>query len=136
MRGGWYEGEAAPSGVAAGRPQLPNPGPGLARDLVAMGELARSYDLPIVLVSYPLDSQRRISNAIAHASNRLGAPLIATSKDLARARRDGHTMEALVDQRAGPHPSKLLYAYVVESMLPVLEAVLGAWYDTAEAGEG
>ena len=45
-------------------------------------------------------------------------------------------MEVLVDERAGPHPSKLLYAYVVESMLPVLDAVLGAWYETDERGEG
>ncbi len=135
VRGGWFEGEAAPSGVAAGRRELPNPGPGLARDLVAMGELARSHDLPIMLVSYPLANQRRISQAIAHAAGRLGVPVIVTQEDLHRARRDGHEMTALVDERAGPHPSKLLYGYVVESMVPVIEAVLAAWYETPDSGQ-
>jgi len=134
VRGGWYEGEAAPSGVAAGRARLPSPGPGLEHDLVAMADLARSYDVPVILVSYPLASQREISAAIMRSAGRAGVPLIDTTRDLARARRDGHGVDVLVDQRAGPHPSKVLYGYVVESMLPVIESMLGAWPE-ARPGE-
>lgn len=139
VRGGWYEGEAAPSGVAAGRKPLPSPGPGLERDLVAMGEVARRYGLPIVYVAYPLASQRAISRSIERAAGRVGAPAIDTQESFARARADGYGVEALVDERAGPHPSKVLYRYVVESMLPVVEASLRSWYDGLErqgAGAG
>ena len=134
-RGGWFEGEAAPSGVAEGMPRLPNPGPGLERDLVAMGELARSHGIPIVFIAYPFRNQEAISASIERAAGRLGAPLVETSRDFVRARAAGHSQEALVDQRAGPHPSKLLYAYIVESLLPVVEESLAAWYGTGPNGE-
>jgi len=124
-RGGWFEGEAPPSGVAKGRPRLPNPGVGLERDLVAMSDLARSYDVPIAFIGYPLDHQRPINRAIARAAKRSGAPFVDTTRDLARARRDGHAPEALIDERAGPHPSKILYGYVVDTLLPIVEALTG-----------
>jgi hypothetical protein len=134
VRGGWYDGEAAPSGVAAGRRFLPDPGPGLERDLVAMGELARRHDLPIVFISYPLRSQRAISRSIERAAGRLGAPLVDAALDLERARADGHGRDALIDRRAGPHPSKLLYGYVVESLTLTLEGTVRSWYGEPRNG--
>jgi len=124
-RGGWFDGEAPPSGVAKGRPRLPSPGVGLEQDLVSMAELARGYGVPIIFIAYPLDHQAPISRAIARAANRTGVPFIDTTRDLARARRDGHALDVLIDERAGAHPSKVLYGYVVESLTPVVEAMLG-----------
>jgi hypothetical protein len=39
----------------------------------------------------------------------------------------------LIDERAGPHPSRLLYAYVVEDMVPAVESALAAWHGFAMA---
>lgn len=131
-RSGWFEGEAPPSGVARGRPQLPNPGPGLARDLVAMGELAATFDVPVVLMGYPLSSQQTISRSIEQAAGRLGAPFVPSAADYARARRAGHTVDELVDERAGPHPSALLYGFVVDSLMRELNPIFATWYDAPQ----
>lgn len=125
-RGGWFEGEAPPSGVAKGRPQLPSPGIGLERDLVAMRDLADRYGVPIAFIAYPLAHQMPISRAIARAARRTGTPWIDTTRDLERAHRDGYGLDELIDDRAGAHPSKILYGYVVESLLPVVESLAGA----------
>ena len=129
-RSGWFEGEAAPSGVARGRPKLPNPGPALERDLVAMGELSATFDVPMLLVGYPLASQQEISRAIERASGRLGAPFVPSAADYARARSAGHAITDLVDERAGPHPSAVLYGFVVESLMRELKPIFAYWYDT------
>ena len=39
---------------------------------------------------------------------------------------DGHQSRQLFVIAAGPHPTALLYGYVVESLLPPLEAALAA----------
>lgn len=125
-RSGWFEGEAPPSGVVKGRPRLPDPGPRLERDLVGMGELARAFDAPLVLVGYPLASQAAITRAIERAAGRLGAPFVDTAAVYARARGGGHDVAELVDERAGPHPSALLYGFVVDELMRELRPILDA----------
>jgi len=124
-RSGWFEGEAPPSGVVKGRPRLPDPGPRLERDLVGMGELARTFDAPLVLVGYPLASQAAITRAIERAAGRLGVPYLDTAAVYAKARREGHGIGELVDERAGPHPSALLYGLVVDELMRELRPILG-----------
>jgi hypothetical protein len=63
-RGGWYEGELPPSGRVADGVEMPDPAPGLARDLTRMVELTRSVDTPILFVAYPMAGQRAISRVI------------------------------------------------------------------------
>ena len=134
-RAGYFEDEVPPSGIARGGPELPNPGPGLERDLVTMAELAREADLPIVFLGYPLTSQREITASIERAAGRSGAPFVSTADAFLRARRDGHAITDLVDERAGPHPSKLLYGYVVDALMIELEPLLASWYG-ASTGHG
>jgi len=123
-RSGWFEGEAPPSGVVKGRPRLPAPGRRLERDLVGMGELARAFDTPLVLVGYPLASQAAITRAIERAAGRLGAPFVDTALLYAQAREEGHAVAELVDERAGPHPSALLYRFVVDELMRELQPIL------------
>jgi hypothetical protein len=125
-RSGWYEGEAPPSGVVKGRPRLPNAEVRLERDLVGMGELARSFDAEVVLVGYPLANQAEISRAIERAAGRLGAPYVDTAAIYARARQEGIPIARLVDERAGPHPSALLYGLVVDQLMRELRPFIAS----------
>jgi lysophospholipase L1-like esterase len=127
-RGGWYEGELPPSGSVADGVEMPDPAPGLARDLTRMVELTRSVDTPILFVAYPMAGQRAISRVIVATAGRLGVGVIETKHDLERARADGHRQPALIDRRSGPHPSGLLYRYIVESMRPVVASTLSTWH--------
>jgi hypothetical protein len=100
----------------------------LRRDLTRMVELTRSVDTPILLVAYPMGGQQAISRVIIRTAGRLGVGVIETKHDLERARAAGHGRSELIDHRSGPHPSGLLYRYVVESMRPVVAATLSTWH--------
>jgi hypothetical protein len=128
QRGGWYDGERSPSAVPPPGRTLRDHVPGLLADFERMAELTRAVDTPIVFVAYPMRGQMQINRVIEQAAGQVGAPLIDTTRDLARAARDGHGASDLIDHRAGPHPSRLLYAYIVESMLPEVERTLEAWH--------
>ena len=128
QRGGWWDGEANPSGrIPQGDERLKSV-PGLARDLERMATLAHGLDTPILFVAYPLAGQQSISRVILEAGARAGVGVIETAPALARAKADGHARAELVDGRAGAHPSGLLYRYVVEAMLPEVERVLSVWH--------
>ena len=135
-RGGWHEGEASPSGRLPPGVDLPDPAPGLGHDLARIVTLTASLDTPVLFVTYPLKGSQPISRVIRRAGNRLGVAVIDTRAELERAKRDGHGEPDLVDFRSGPHPSRLLYGYVVEAMVPVVEATLDAWhgYGLGETG--
>jgi hypothetical protein len=127
-RGGWYAGERSPSAHPLPGEWPGDPAPGLLADLERMAALTRAVDTPIVFVAYPMLGQRSINEVIEEAAGRVGAPLIVTRNDLLRANRKGHGAAELIDHRAGPHPSRLLYAYMVESMLLEVERTLDAWH--------
>jgi hypothetical protein len=126
-RGGWFEGELQPSGRLQKGVKLPDPAPGLARDLERMTELAHGLDTPILFVTYPMRAQQPISEVIEATGGRLGVGVIDTAAELRRALADGLTPDALIDREAGPHPSGVLYGYVVRAMVPVVERTLASW---------
>jgi len=128
-RGGWYEGEQPPSGLLAENLEMPDPAPGLAHDMGTMVALTRAVDTPILFVAYPMAGQQAISRVIRSAGAQLGVGVVDATLDLERAKRDGHSRAALIDERSGPHPAGLLYRYVVESLEPEVIASLEAWHD-------
>jgi hypothetical protein len=93
-----------------------------------MTELTRSFDIPIIFVSYPLQELSGLNRTIREAGRRLRVAVVNSSNDRERAVRDGHTAAELIDKSQGPHPSGLLYAYVVESMVPIVEEALASWH--------
>lgn len=124
QRGGWWEGEAMPSGrLPKGAPRI-NPRPGVLRDFGRMASIARALDTPILFVAYPFSGQQMISRFILEAGARSGVGVIRTAPAMARARADGFHRADLIDERSGPHPSGILYGYVVEAMLPWVERTL------------
>ncbi len=127
-RGGWYDPADPPARRLAAGSSVPNPAPGLAEDLEDMTRTVRALNKPILFVTYPLIGEHGISGVIQSTAARLGVEVVNTSADYRRAIRDGRTRAELIDERSGPHPSGLLYGYVVDSMLPRVTGSLAAWY--------
>lgn len=124
-RGGWFEGEQPPSAGSGSRvPQVERP-PGLARDLTRMTKIARSLETPILFITYPLPSQHTLRQEALRLGGRLSVPVVDAAESRVRARRDGHSDDALVDTRQGAHPSALLYRYLVDDLLVFVEPFLG-----------
>jgi hypothetical protein len=98
--------------------------PGIRHDMERMVGLSRSLGVPILFVTYPLPQMAGPNRAIVTHAARLGVPVLITANDLLRAMRDGHTRADLIVSAAGPHPTALLYRYVVESMVPKVVGAL------------
>jgi len=99
----------------------------LARDVRRMVDIAHSLDVPILFVTYPQKGVTLpVSQVIARTAKQLGVPVVVTTLDHQRALDDGYQGRQLFVIAAGPHPTALLYGYVVESLLPPLEAALAA----------
>ena len=98
--------------------------PGIRHDMEQMVALARSTRTPIVFISYPLRLMEGPNRAIAQTAARLVVPVVVTERDYLRARADGYTHDDLIVRSAGPHPSGILYGYVVESLLPLIVGAL------------
>jgi len=128
QRGGWFEGELPPSGKLADGSPKEWSDPGLAFDLERMVETARALSTPILFVSYPLHPDNSLNRTIRETGQRLRVPVLVTSLDRDRATQSGHGVEELIDTRQGPHPTALLYRYVVESMVPIVEEALASWH--------
>jgi len=123
QRGGWFEGELPPSGRLA-RGHHPRHFARLVADMESMVATARSLDTPILFLGYPLPSQRPLSTTIERTAARLGVAVVHSASARERAERDGYGWEQLVDDTAGPHPSSLLYRYVVDDMAPLVRELL------------
>ena len=94
-------------------------------DMERMVTTARSLDTPIVFVTYPQPGRKLpVSPVIEKTARRLDVPVVVTARDLERARGDGYANEQLFVFAAGLHPSPKLYGYVVESLVPIIEAAL------------
>ncbi|MFP6605229.1 MAG: GDSL-type esterase/lipase family protein [Myxococcota bacterium] len=123
--GGWFEGEQPPS---ARRPpdeaQTRELAPGLTRDLARIVETTRSLDAPVVFLTYPMRKQRPLNRVIEAAGFEAGVPVLDAVRDFERAVADGHAIRSLIDLSAGPHPTALLYGYLLESLVPVIEDTL------------
>ncbi len=132
-------------------------GDALARSIVFDMErivaLTRAYHLPVIWYNYPWPEKLRrarsgrseavenlllVVETINASGARLGIPVLQTEKDYLRAEADGYTVFDLGDRRAaGLHPSGILFGYIVESMLPLVEEALREWHgiDLSQAPE-
>ena len=123
--GGWFEGEQPPS---SRRPpdeaQTRQLAPGLTRDLTRIIESTRGLDTPVVFLTYPMRKQRPLNRVIERAGFEAGISVLDAVRDFERAVSEGHAIRSLIDLSAGPHPTALLYGYVVESLVPVIEEIL------------
>ncbi len=127
-RGGWFKGERPPSEQLEEGEDIIDSWGRLGPDLERMIDLAHSLDTPIVFVTYPLDGAAAINRTIRKAAGQGGVAVIDTRRSLVRGVEAGHRRPELIDERAGPHPTRLLYGYVVEDMLPEVEAALSTWH--------
>jgi lysophospholipase L1-like esterase len=128
LRGGWHAAETSPSGRLPAGIKIADPAPGLAHDLRRIAKLTSSLGTPVLFVTYPMKASEGINRVIERAGGRLGVGVIDSQAQLQQAIGDGHGRLELIDYRSGPHPTRLLYAYVVEAMLPVVESTLEAWH--------
>lgn len=126
QHGGWYEGEQTPSARRPpSEPEARELAPGLSRDLARVSEIARALETPVVFLTYPMRKQRPLNRVIEQAGFEAGVPVLDGVKELERAVAAGHSIHSLIDLSAGPHPTALLYGYVVDSLVPVVEEALG-----------
>ncbi len=123
-------------------------GDGVARSIVFDMErivaLTRSYHIPVMWYNYPWPMKLRkarqgrkaeaaeklliVLQTIYATGERLGIPVLKTESDYLRAEADGYTLEDLGDRRAGLHPSRILFGYIAESMVPLVEEALREWH--------
>ena len=127
-RGGWFKGERPPSELFEEGQEIVDSWGRLGPDLERMIALSHGLDTPILFVTYPLNGAAAINGTIRRVAGQEGVAVIDTRRSLARAAQSGHQRPELIDERAGPHPTRLLYGYVVEDMLPAVEAALSTWH--------
>jgi hypothetical protein len=125
QHGGWFEGEQPPSARRApDAAETRELAPGLHRDLARISDIAQRLDSPVVFLTYPMRKQRPLNRVIERAGFEAGVPVLDGVRDFERAVARGHAIRSLIDLSAGPHPTGLLYGYLVESLVPVIEDVL------------
>ena len=108
-------------------------------DMERIVALTRSYDIPVIWYNYPWPEKLRknrggrakaaenlliVVRTINEGGARLGIPVLQTERDYLRAEADGYTLDDLGDRRAGLHPSGILFGYIAESMVPLVEEAL------------
>lgn len=96
----------------------------IVEDLDEIVATSRALDVPVLLLDYPWYFDGYANRPIQQAEERLGVAVVRTLAALKQARADGHPTEELSLGAAGPHPTGLLYGYIVEAMLPAVEALL------------
>jgi hypothetical protein len=97
----------------------------LSRDIRRIVAIARSMDTPILFATYPQRRQNLpVSEIIERTATQLEAPVVVTGLDRQRALEHGLRDVQLFVFSAGPHPSPVMYRYIVESMLPHVERAL------------
>lgn len=112
-------------------------------DMERIAALTSSRHIPLIYYNYPwpvpkkalspardkfVRAIRKVRQTITTTGARLGVPVLETVRDFERAEVDGYTIKELGDRQAGLHPSGLLYGYIVESMVPVVEETLREWH--------
>jgi hypothetical protein len=109
-------GDRPPQSIAQGARDL-------AADLDRIAATARRTSASLLLVNYPVP-YFGLNEVIGRAGERLDIPVVESANDVWRALNDGHDRGELLTDFAGPHPTGLLYRYVAESSLPLIEAAL------------
>jgi lysophospholipase L1-like esterase len=100
---------------------------GLRFDYTRIILTARSYETPILFITYPYEAGifRTANDTLREVAAEHGVEVIVTESALERARSDGFTTDELVVDASGPHPREILYRYVVEQMFPEVTKLLG-----------
>jgi hypothetical protein len=94
-------------------------------DMSRMIETTAAYEIPILFLTYPQDPEAPVSKLIARHARTLGVDVVVTSLDRERALSDGLRKKQLFVFSAGPHPTRALYRYIVESMQARVLALTG-----------
>ncbi len=104
---------------------------GLEQDYRRIASTAAAFETPVVFMTYPIDRStvgranfETANAAITTVAREFSVPLINTSTDSWRAWRDGYRNKDLIVNAAGPHPTGILYGYIVDSMVPVVRSLL------------
>jgi hypothetical protein len=97
----------------------------LAADMRRMVETSSAYGVPIGFLTYPQVPEPPISDLIERNAHELQVPVVVTELDRERAKADGFRKLQLFVASAGPHPTPTLYRYIVESLTPSVEALVG-----------
>jgi hypothetical protein len=94
----------------------------LEHDMKAIVTTARALGIPVMWYRYPsLGAKPEIvNNIILENATELGVPVMDAGKSMARALAAGNKPLDLFVNAAGPHPTQILYAYIVEDMLPLV----------------
>jgi hypothetical protein len=101
---------------------------GIEYDMEWIVNTTRAYDIPIIWFNYPWRSNPRVLRTIDAMGEKLGIPVVRGNDDFNRAVADGYTHDDLLIWASGAHPRRLMYGYVVESMVPVVAAELKKWH--------
>jgi len=97
----------------------------LVSDMGRIVGVARAMDVPLIFLTYPQRRQNLpVSDIIERTGGELGVPVVVTAHDRQRALDDGLRDVQLFVFSAGPHPSRVMYGYIVESLLPRVEEAL------------
>lgn len=98
---------------------------GLSLDMERMVGIARGLGCPILFVTYPQRELLTTTNTILRTGAELGVSVVDTRPAVTRAIRDGQPPGGLFVVAAGPHPTRILYSYAVQDMLPEVTRALG-----------
>jgi lysophospholipase L1-like esterase len=103
---------------------------GIEHDMKWMANTAHAYDTPIIWYNYPglTPKVKDVQATIEATGAALGIPVVRTSDDLASALAAGYRIEQLSVFAAGPHPTAILYSFIVRSMQPEVVRMLKEWH--------
>ncbi len=98
----------------------------LEHDMKLVVDTARTLGIPVMWYKYPALGARPelVSDIIEANAEKLGVPVIDAAKAMSRALADGYKPTELFVNAAGPHPTGILYGYIVEDMLPLVATQL------------
>ena len=94
---------------------------------------AKAYDVPLIFLTYPLEileNQRATNIIIRSEAERDGISVVASFDAYKLATKDGHTGPELIVDAVGPHPTQLLYRYLVDLLAPTVDRVLAESRDS------
>jgi lysophospholipase L1-like esterase len=97
---------------------------GLDNDMSRIKSLTDAFDIPLIWFNYPWRNEAPVMDAIDQLGHRYDIAVVQGANDFERALADGNNFNDLFIWAMGAHPNALMYQYVVESMVPFVEAAL------------